>query len=329
LFAGRYFGNVSSVVKNSAGAQRIVSFLPAATEMVGALGLADRLAGITHECDYPPVIAGKPVVVRSAIPLAGLSQAAIDAAVRERLRRGASLYEVDEALLGELAPDLILTQNLCQVCAPSGNEVSQALRQLPRQPQVLYLTPQSLADIFENLRAVGQATGALAEAERLIAAAHTRLEKISRQTAVLPERPRVFFMEWIDPIFGGGHWVPEMIELAGGRDSLGRRQSDSVRVTWEEVRQSQPEVLVIAPCGYNLQQTIAQTPPLLGYPGWADLPAVRQGRVFAVDANAYFARPGPRVVDGVELLAHLFHPGRFSWNGPANAFAALKDRVSL
>ncbi len=290
--------------------------------MIGALGLLDQLAGITHECDYPAQVAGKPVVVRSAIHTAEMSQSAIDTAISERLRRGESLYEVDESLLRELAPDLILTQNLCQVCAPSGNEVSRTLALLPKKPQVLYLTPKSLADIFENLRAIGTATGSLSRAKALITEAKSRLARIAQATVGLVP-PRVFFMEWIDPIFCGGHWVPEMIERAGGRDALARHQTDSVRVAWDEVCRSNPEVLIIAPCGYNVRQTLERTAPLKKYPGWQDLPAVQNNRVFAVDANAYFARPGPRVVEGVELLAHLFHPHQFKWNGQGNAFAKV------
>lgn len=305
-------------------ARRIVSFLPSATEMVCALGLGDRLVGITHECDYPPEIKGKSVVVRNALPIEGMSQREIDEAVTERMRAGLSLYQVDEKLLGELAPDLILTQNLCQVCAPSGNEVSQLLKSLPKKPQILWLTPRSLEEIAGNVRELGRATGRLKEAEELIAAGRTRLEKVAAVTRELPTRPRVFCMEWIDPVYSSGHWVPEMVRIAGGVDELSREGTDSIRVPWGDVLKWAPEVLIITPCGFNLDKVIEQAPRLYGYPGWADLPAVRQGRVYAVDANSYFARPGPRVVEGTELLAHLIHPRLFSWEGSERGYQRLE-----
>jgi iron complex transport system substrate-binding protein len=299
---------------------RIVSFLPSATEMACALGLGDQLVGITHECDYPPEVEGKPIVVRNVLPIEKMSQPEIDVAVTQRIRDGLSLYQVDEKLLQELAPDIILTQDLCQVCAPSGNEVTQALNLLPKKPQILWLTPKSLEEIFDNLRELGGATGRVHEAEALIAAGRARLAKLTDATRNLSQRPRVFCMEWLDPVYCSGHWMPEMVEIAGGVDALARKGTDSVRIPWEDVLQWAPEVLIITPCGFNLDQVIEQTPQILNYPGWSELPAVRGGRVYAVDANSYFARPGPRVVEGTELLAHLFHPELFQWEGSPEAF---------
>ena len=192
--------------------------------MVCALGLGDQLAGVTHECDYPPEVVGKPIVVRNVLPLENMSQAEIDVAVAQRMRDGLSLYQVDEALLQELAPDLILTQNLCQVCAPSGNEVSEVLKLLTKKPNVLWLTPQSLQEIAANLRELGQATGRSEEAERLIATGRTTLEKIETTTGKLKDRPRVFCIEWLDPIYCSGHWMPEMVEIAGGTDPVALAQ---------------------------------------------------------------------------------------------------------
>ncbi len=264
---------------------RIVSFLPSATEMACALGLGNQLVGITHECDYPPEVEGKPVVVRNVLPIEKMSQSELDAAVTQRMRDGLSLYQVDEKLLQELAPDIILTQDLCQVCAPSGNEVTEALRLLPRKPQILWLTPKSLAEIFDNLRELGHATDRVKEAQELIA---------------------------------------KMVEIAGGVDGLARKGADSVRIPWHEVLEWAPEVLIITPCGFNLEKVIEQTPQLFGRPGWSELPAVRDGRVYAVDANSYFARPGPRVVDGTELMAHLIHPELFQWKGSPQAFHRIE-----
>ena len=304
-------------------AQRIVSFLPSATEMVCALGLVDQLVGVTHECDYPEEVKRKPVVVRSAIPTEKMSPKEIDAAVSDRIRSGASLYLVDEEVLQKLAPDLILTQNLCQVCAPSGNEVSQVLKSLNRKPEILWMTPKSLAEIEDNLRELGQATGRAKEAERLIALGRARLQRLAVTTRDLAPRPRVFCMEWVDPVYCSGHWMPEMVELAGGVDLLSHKGEDSVRISWEEVVKWAPEVLIVAPCGFHLDKVLEQAPQLFCYTGWSSLPAISQGRVYAVDANSYFARPGPRVVDGTELLAHLIHPELFPWKGATNAFQPL------
>jgi iron complex transport system substrate-binding protein len=304
-------------------AQRIVSFLPSATEMTCALGLGDRLLGITHECDYPSEIKGKAIVVRSVLPIERMSLREIDSAVTERLRSGLSLYQVDEPLLRDIAPDLILTQDLCQVCAPSGGEVSQLLKLLPTKPRVLWLTPKSLEQIFDNFRELGNATDRLPEAEALIAAGRARLEKIAAVTRKISYRPRVFCMEWIDPVYCSGHWVPEMVRLAGGTDKLAREGADSVRISSENVLQWAPEVLVVMPCGFDLQKTVERAQQLFGYPDWSDLPAVRAGRVYAVNASSYFARPGPRVIEGTELLAHILHPDLFDWNGPPGAFCRL------
>ena len=304
--------------------QQIVSFLPSATEMACALGLGNQLVGITHECDYPPEIRGKPIVVRKALPIEDMTQLEIDQAVSDRMREGRSLYEIDEVLLQHLAPDLILTQDLCQICAPSGNEVSQALDLLAKKPRILWLTPNSLDQIADNARQLGKATGHEREAEELIAVGKSRLEHLANKTRYLSHRPRVFCMEWLDPVYGSGHWVPEMVRIAGGLDQLSREGCDSVRVSWNAVLEWNPEVLVITPCGYDLPRVIEESRRLPKYPGWSKLPAVSNGRVFAVDANSYFARPGPRVVDGTELLAHLIHPDLFSWDGPAMAYARLE-----
>jgi iron complex transport system substrate-binding protein len=305
---------------------RIVSFLPAATEMACALGLADKLVGVTHECDHPAEVLGKPVVVRSALPVGTMTLAEIDAAVSARARAGGSLYEVDERLLEQLAPTHILTQSLCQVCAPSGTEITRLLRTLLRQPSVLWFTPRCLADVWRDMLELGRATGREIEARSWIEAGESRIRKISRLVARATTRPRVFCVEWSDPIYCGGHWVPEMVGLAGGLDELGRKGADSVRVPWEEIEAFAPEVLIIMPCGFNAVQASTQAVRLLENPGWRDLPAVRSGQVFAVDANACFSRPGPRLIDGVELLAHLIHPELCPWNGPAEAFVKIPIR---
>lgn len=310
---------------------RIVSFLPSATEIACALGLEDALLGITHECDYPPEVKTKPVVVRNVLPIEKMSQSEIDRAVAERMRAGLSLYQIDEQLLSELAPDLILTQDLCQVCAPSGNEVSQVLRSLPKTPQILWMTPRNVGEIFDNVRELGAATSRTEQAEQLVEECKTRIEMLSRKTAAA-SRPRVFCMEWLDPVYASGHWVPELVAMAGGVDEIGREGGESVRVSWEDIAAWAPEVLVIMPCGFNLQQTMKQIWSVFGPygsraggPDFFALPAVRNGRVYAVDANSYFARPGPRVVEGAELLAQLIHPDLFD----GDRFSGAYQRVDV
>ena len=292
---------------------KIVSFLPSATEIACALGLDDQLVGITHECDYPERLKTKPIVVRNVLPIETMNQGEIDRAVAERMRAGLSLYQIDEALLRELSPDLILTQNLCQVCAPSGNEVSQVLNALAHKPEILWLTPQSLEGIFENIRDLGLATNRKTEAEALIDECRIRLKQLETTVSRASSRPRVFCMEWLDPVYACGHWVPELVKIAGGIDELGQESGESIRILWDKIIEAAPEVLIIMPCGFNLQQTMKQI-----WNEFSDLasdlfrlPAVKSGQVYAVDANSYFARPGPRVVEGAELLARLIHPELF------------------
>jgi iron complex transport system substrate-binding protein len=302
---------------------RLISFLPAATEMVFALGLGDRLVGVSHECDFPAPAKTKPVVVKPALPLEKMSLREIDTTVAERIGSGQGLYQVDERLLEQLAPTRILTQALCQVCAPSGNEISRALAALPAKPKILWFTPHKIAEIFGDLGELGAATGRLAQAKELNAAARARLQNVIELTKRTPRRPRVLCLEWIDPYYGCGHWVPEMVEIAGGEDALGRKGADSVRISWTEIAALSPEILIVSPCGFGLEAAVRQAKQLLQQPGWNGLPAVVNDRVFAVDADAYFSRPGPRVVDGVELLAHLIHPELCDWRGGGNAFRQI------
>ena len=281
---------------------RIVSFLPAATEITYALGAGADLVGRSHECDYPPEVKSLPVVSKPALPLDGLSQQEIDRAVATRLASGESLYQVDEKLLDELHPDLVLTQDLCQVCAPSGNELSRALRDMSHPPEVLWLTPRNIAEIEQNILSIGAATGREEVARRLVDANRQRIAAV--RSAVQGAARRVVFLEWTEPLFCGGHWVPEMVAAAGGDDPLGQSGGDSRRMTWDDVASAEPELLIVAPCGYGLAEAITVA---------KRLPSVTDAEVYAVDANAYFARPGPRVAEGVELLGHIFHPDKIEW----------------
>jgi iron complex transport system substrate-binding protein len=265
----------------------------------------------------------KPVVVRNALPVETMSQAEIDVTVTARLRGGESLYVVDEAAVRLAAPDLVLTQNLCEVCAPAGDEIAELFRLLPNQPEILWLTPKSVEQIFGNIRDLAQATDRRSEAAALIEQGRERLARVRSCAGGAAHRPRVFCMEWMDPVYCCGHWVPEMADLAGGVDELGRLGTDSVRIAWDTVLAWAPEVLVVMPCGIHLVKALGEAQKLRTYPGWRDIPAVRDGRVYVVDANAYFARPGPRVVDGAELMAHLIHPELFGWDGAKDAYRRL------
>ena len=288
---------------------RIVSLLPSATELAFSLGLGDDVVGVSHECDYPPEARTRRTVVHCAIPLDDLTPSEIDNAVSTQLRVGGSIYTIDTELLRALEPDLILAQDLCEVCAPSGNETERAIAALHRKPRVLTLVPRTLREIQDNIRQLGEATGRLAVAQTLIEEQRARLALLSAELHGAPRR-RVFFLEWIDPMFCGGHWVGEMIERAGGHDALARRGGDSVRVSWDQVGTWAPEVLIVAPCGAHLESAEVQARELLEQTRWSEIPAVQAGEVYAVDASSYFARPGPRVFDGIEVLAAILHPDR-------------------
>jgi iron complex transport system substrate-binding protein len=286
---------------------QICSLLPSATEILYALGLGDCVAGVTHECDFPPEAAKKPALIRPRVdPQA--QPAEIDRQVSELVARGESIYAVDAELLASLAPDLIVTQDLCHVCAASPDDLATALTRLPKMPDVLSLTPHSLADVLNDIRRVGRATGRCDEAEALAGKLEQRVSAIASVTAQAAARPRVLCLEWLDPYYVGGHWVPEMVAKAGGHDVLGRAGEPSLRVTTTEIAQTGPDVIVVMPCGYNSRRVVAEFGVTQIPDDWKDLPAVRQRRIFAVDANSYFSRPGPRLADGVALLAHIFHP---------------------
>lgn len=288
---------------------RIVSLLPSATELAFSLGLGDDVVGVSHECDFPPEARTRPTVVHCAIPLDDLTPAEIDSAVSTQLRVGGSIYTIDTELLRALEPDLILAQDLCEVCAPSGNETERAIAALDRTPRVLTLAPRTLREIQENIRQLGEATGRVAVAQTLIAAQQERLARLARELDGAPRR-RVFFLEWTDPMFCGGHWVAEMIQRAGGKDALARQGGDSVRVSWDQVGTWAPEVLIVSPCGAHLDDAYLQAREILAQSRWSEIPAVQAGEVYAVDASSYFARPGPRVFDGIEVLANILHPDR-------------------
>ena len=291
---------------------KIVSLLPSATEIVYALGLGDHLAAVTHECDFPPEASRKPVITRSVLPH-GLASGAIDEAVRGQLDQSHSLYTIDRELLAEIQPDLILTQQLCDVCAVSYNDVLDAVRSLPApSPRVLNLEPNSLDDVLDTIRLVGLAAGREEEADALLAGLRARIAAVQSRAGQAETRPRTVLLEWIDPLFCGGHWDPELVEIAGGVDRIGRMHQPSTQVSWESVRAFAPEVLVIAQCGFGVKRSALDMPILEALSGYAALPAVKGGRVFVVNGSDYFSRPGPRLVDSLEMLAALIHPHLFA-----------------
>jgi iron complex transport system substrate-binding protein len=288
--------------------KRIVSLLPAATEIAAALGLMERVVGVSHECDFPAAANQRPRVTRSPLHRTGLTSKEVDVLVRRALREQGTLYTIDEPLLRELRPDVILTQQLCDVCAVGYGSVLRLAATLPGPPVVVHLDPSSLAGIFENIRQVAEACAVPERADAVIRALTSRLDKVRECVRQIRERPRCFLMEWVDPPFCAGHWGPELVEIAGGFDPLGRKHQKSIRIAWEEVLAAKPEVIVLALCGYDAGRAERDLEILRAYPGFDTLPAARNHRIHPVDANAYFSRPGPRIVDSVELLARLLHP---------------------
>jgi len=285
-------------------APRIASLLPGATEIVLALGLEDALVAVSHSCDFPGRVASLPRVTRTRIPLDAPSRE-VDRIVRAALARGESLYEVDAERLDALSPDLIVTQGLCQVCAVGPGEVQRALPSLRSSPTVLSLEPKTLEETFAAITLVGEATGRCSRAERVVAGLRGRVDAVRRRRFAGARRPRVAFLEWIDPPISGGHWNPELVALAGGEDGLGRPGMPSRTIAWEELLAWQPDVLVAACCGYSAERTRRELAAFRAQPGVAQLPCVRNGRVHVADGVALFSRPGPSLVESLERLEEM------------------------
>lgn len=304
---------------------RIVSLLPSATEIVCALGLENNLVGITHECDFPASIVNKPALTASRISHETMSSREIDHAVRSQLDGHGSIYDLDEKLLRQMNPGLIITQELCDVCAVSYKTVQKAAKIYAAGAQVVSLEPNTIGDIFENVRTIGELTGTKEKAETVIASLQNRLDKIEKQTENVEKRPRVFMLEWLEPPFAPGHWTPEQVEIAGGDCLLGRAGEKSVTTTFEEIAESKPEILVLIPCGYYKEDILRQLPNTIFPESFKEIPAFQTGEIWALDASSYFSRPAPRVVDGVEILAKIFHPAIFGAPTGAEAVRVSKD----
>lgn len=302
---------------------RICSLLPSATEIVCVLGAGDQLVAVTHECDFPPSVASIPKITRSNIP-ADFSSAQIDAAVSASLESSGSLYELDVPALEELQPDLVITQRLCDVCAVPFDRVQAAANNLSSQPRVLNLDPSSVSGILDCIRLVGEAIGRRDSADALVLLLQQRIDAVREKTRNLPSRPRVFCMEWVDPPFCGGHWMKELVDLAGGCDDLAADRRPSRQIDWSRVVEFAPEVIVLTCCGFDLARCAAEAEILANFERVHELPAARSGRVFATDGSAYFSRPGPRIVESLEILAHIVRPELFAAPALPRAFAPVK-----
>jgi iron complex transport system substrate-binding protein len=289
---------------------RVVSLLPSATEIVHFVGAGGSLVGVTHECDHPEGVESLPKLTGTSINHHALTSAEIDTAIGKRLTDSGSIYSLDAGLLEELEPDLILTQGLCDVCAVSLNVVAQDAAALPKEPRVLSLNPTSLNEVLEATIEVGDAVGRGEEARERVIELRTRLGRVKEAVAGL-SRPRVGCIEWLDPPFSAGHWVPEMVHLAGGEALFAEAGQPSARLSWEEIFEAAPEVVVLMPCGFGTARTLREARVLPDLVGWSDLPAVTSGRVWVVDASSHFSRPAPRLVEGVEILARILHPRAF------------------
>ena len=295
---------------------RVVSFLPSATEIVAALGHADAIVGVSHECDYPPVVRSRDVVTSSAIE-SKAAPAAVDAQVRSLVDGARPLYDVREDRVRALAPDLMVTQIVCDVCAVSENEVRSVAARLEPRPQVVTLGATTLEGIFDDIRGVAAALGVEERADALIAESRARMRAVHETLkAARAPRPRVAVIEWTEPVFAAGHWVPEMVSRAGGEDVLAKPGEHSATRTHEVLRDADPQIIIIGPCGYGLDRAVADAERVLGLPEWE---WARGRQVWAVDANAFLSRPGPRIVDGIEVLARIFSPILF---GEADRTAA-------
>jgi iron complex transport system substrate-binding protein len=307
---------------------RIVSLLPSATEIVCSLGLEEELVGVTHECDYPRSVRALPKVTRTLIP-ADAESAEIDRLVVERMHMQEALYTLDMATLEELRPDLIVTQSLCGVCAVAEGEVQAAVCTLPGRPRLVNLEPTSLGDVLASVSTVAAAARVAGRASEVIDALRRRIDAVVARSSLLPDRPRTVLLEWIDPPFSCGHWSPELVRLAGGVEGIGREGEPSRRVRWEEIVEWQPQVLVIACCGFDVERTLRDLPMLTAQPAWPELPCVRDDRVYVVDGSAYFSRPGPRLVDSLEILADALHPDASAPRAGPTALRYVADPPAL
>ncbi len=299
---------------------KIASLLPSATEIVCVLGLEKNLVGITHECDFPKSVETKPHLTAGVISHETMSSLEIDHAVRTQLDGHGSIYDLNNDLLHEFQPDLILTQELCDVCAVSYKTVLKAAKIYVADAQVVSLEPNTIEDIFENIKTVGELCNVSEKANEVVADLQKRLEVVREKTKNIENRPKVMMLEWLEPAFAPGHWVPQQVEIAGGICLLGESGKRSVTTTYEQIIAENPDILVLIPCGYYTSDILRQLPKTVFPASFSEISAVKNNEIWALDATSYFSRPGPRVIDGTEILAKIVHPNLFG--SPSNREAA-------
>jgi len=304
---------------------RIISLLPSATEIVAALGFGDHLVGRSHECDFPPGVEELPACSSTKVPVEGTSYE-IDERVKEIVAEGLSVYRVDVELLRELRPDLILTQTQCAVCAVTPRDLEQALcTWVGARPALVSLEPNNLDDVWNDIRRVGDALGVLPRAEELIGSLTKRFVAIRDEARTVQSRPTVAAIEWLAPLMAGGNWMPELIEIAGGRSLFARPGEHSPWLDWARLLEADPDVILLLPCGFKIAQTIRDLNLLTENAAWANLRAVKQGRVYAIDGHHFFNRPGPRLVESAEIVAETLHPDRFSFGHHGTGWIPIHD----
>ena len=307
---------------------RVVSLLPSSTEIIHALGCGDRLVGRSHECDYPAGIAALPPCTAPKFDPNGTSRE-IDERVKAVLQEAVSVYDVDTALLDELAPDLVVTQSQCELCAVSLKDVEAAVRELVRsKPDVLSLEPNALEDVWRDVASVAEALGVRERGDALLAELRERLDAVAARSQEMGRRPRVACIEWYDPLMAAGNWVPELVEIAGGEDVLGVAGEHSAWLEWEALEEAGPEAVVLMPCGFDIARSRRELAALTGRPEWARLEAAQRGHVFVTDGNQFFNRPGPRLVESAEILAEILHPGAFAFGHEGAGWERLEARAA-
>lgn len=308
---------------------RICSFLPSTTEIVCALGLEENLVGITHECDYPPEVKNKTRVIMSNIDHKNLSNREIDELVKKNSEEGKSTYLVDIEKLKEVNPDIIFTQGLCDICAVSGNTVTDAANVLDNKPEIISLEPNTVNEVFYTITTIGDITNTKELALEIVNGLTERIERVKKLFVNEKDRPRVFCLEWLDPPFVAGHWVPEMVEIAGGENGLRKSGEVSIQTNWDDILDFSPNFLIVMPCGFDIEKTLNEIDTATSNQQWHQLPASNRGHVYLVDAKSYFSRPSPRIVDGIEILAKTIHPEIFKADLPVDSVLNLRNYMHL
>lgn len=308
---------------------RICSLLPSTTEIVCSLGLQDSIVGVTHECDYPPEVMNKNRVVFSNIDYHNLNNAEIDELISKNRQEGKSTYLIDKHKLTEASPDVIFTQGLCDVCAVSENLVEDAVTVLGYKPEIVSLQPSSIGEVLESIITIGEVTNTEKNAREIVDDLERRIDSVKQKVSNERDKPRVFCMEWLEPPYVGGHWIPEMVEYAGGINGLSHKGEPSEKVTWEQIHEFAPNIIIVMPCGFDIDKTMDEIDCVLSNNTWHSLPATKKGEVYIVDANSYFSRPGPRIVDGLEILAKIFYPDKFRHNHPVDSVMNLRNYMHM